>query len=77
MNVTLEEASAHLDQLIQQAAAQSVEIVITRNNIAVARLMPVPKHSRLPREPGSAKGLFVVPADFDETPPGFEEYMPG
>jgi prevent-host-death family protein len=75
MQVTLEEASANLEELIRRAVATSSEIVITRDNIAVARLTPVAEQRRAPREPGSAKGLVTVPPDFDETPPDFEEYM--
>jgi antitoxin (DNA-binding transcriptional repressor) of toxin-antitoxin stability system len=40
------------------------EIVITQAGRPVAKLVPIPPPVRT-RQPGSAKGAFIVPADFD------------
>ncbi len=61
---------ARFARLIEEMDA-GAEVVITRNGQPVARLVPpVPG-----RVPGSAKGLFVVPEDFDEPLEDFREYM--
>jgi antitoxin (DNA-binding transcriptional repressor) of toxin-antitoxin stability system len=48
--------------------------VITCNGQPVARLIP-PVEAAPGRVPGSAKGLFVVPDDFDAPLEDFREYM--
>jgi prevent-host-death family protein len=73
-HVTLEEAGARLAELIE-SAKHGEEILILRDNIAVARLVPV-KPERKPREPGSAKGLILYMADdFDAPLDEFADYM--
>jgi antitoxin (DNA-binding transcriptional repressor) of toxin-antitoxin stability system len=49
-------------------------VVITRNGEPVARLVP-PSGPLPDRVPGSAKGLFTVPDDFDEPLEDFRDYM--
>lgn len=67
--VTVEEAEKQLAQLIAQAK-EGEEVVITQNNIAVARIVPVP----IPRrKPGSAEGLIWMADDFNAPLDDFKE----
>jgi prevent-host-death family protein len=72
-DVDLAQAEAQLAQLIEEVKS-GIEIVITRDGQPVARLLPV---SEVPadRVPGSAKGLFTVPDDFDAPLEEFHEHM--
>lgn len=61
--VDLAEAEANLAGLVRKLESAS-EILITRDGQPVARLLPAT--DAVPdRVPGSAKGLFTVPDDFD------------
>jgi antitoxin (DNA-binding transcriptional repressor) of toxin-antitoxin stability system len=73
--VTIEEAQAKLPELIEQLGAGE-ELVITRNEQPVARLLaePSPKHES--RKAGSAKGILTVVAEDDEHLEHFKEYLP-
>ncbi len=75
--VTLEEATARLEQLIQSAREGGEEVVITRDSAPVAKLVPIGVGSppRPRREPGSARGLIQIPDDFDAPLEDFAEYM--
>lgn len=74
-NVTIEldQAKGQLAKLIQDVARGS-EVVITRDGQEVARLVP-PTNASPDRVPGSAKGLFVVPDDFDAPLEDFRDYV--
>jgi prevent-host-death family protein len=76
MTVTLEDAQAHLADLIAKAAPGE-EIVITQDEKQVARLIPEKKPTPLkkPRVAGSAKGQLVILQDDDEHLKDFAEYM--
>ena len=74
--ISLEEAQANLAQLIHQLPPGN-ELVITENNMPVARLMisgGLP--ARTPRRPGTLRGtvLYMAP-DFDAPLEDFKEYM--
>ena len=74
MEVGVHEAKTHLSRLLRRVAAGD-EVTITRGGEAVARLVPAP--ARRARQLGRDRGLFVVPADFDDPLPedilrGFE-----
>lgn len=71
--VELAQAETQLATLIKQVGS-GVEVVITADGQPVARLLPV-ESARPDRVPGSAKGLFVVPDDFDAPLEDFREYM--
>ncbi|HEX8832304.1 MAG TPA: type II toxin-antitoxin system prevent-host-death family antitoxin [Longimicrobium sp.] len=71
--VELAEMETRLARLIQEVAT-GAEVVITRNGEPVARLVP-PSGPLPDRVPGSAKGLFTVPDDFDEPLEDFRDYM--
>jgi prevent-host-death family protein len=72
--VTIEEAATRLSELIDGTPAGE-EIILTRNDQPVAKLIPLSDRPR-PRR-GSGKGFILrIADDFDEIPEGFEEYMP-
>ena len=61
-SVNVHQAKTHLSSLLNRVIAGE-EIVIAKAGTPVARLVPISKkHSR---KPGSARGLFTVPPDFD------------
>lgn len=64
--VDIREARDQLSKLLQQVAAGE-EIVITRDGVPVARLVPVEGRSR--RVFGIDRGRFEVPEDFDSALP--------
>jgi prevent-host-death family protein len=66
VTVDLHEAETHLSELIERARLGE-EIVIALAGEPVARL--VAEHSRKPRQPGSAKGKFVIHDNFDDPLP--------
>jgi prevent-host-death family protein len=73
--VTLEDAQARLKELIEQLQPGE-EIVITRDEKPVARLVGEAKQERKPRRLGTLKGsvLYMAP-DFDAPLDDFKEYM--
>src|SRR3954471_17850438 len=73
--VSLEEARARLAELIDRVAPGD-EIVITRQNEQVAKLIPQPQPPRTPRRPGTLKDAILYMADdFDAPLDDFKEYM--
>lgn len=73
--VTIEEAQAHLAELISKLAPGE-EVVIMENEQPVAKLMGQHAPARQPRQPGSAKGKLIILADDEEHLADFKEYMP-
>jgi antitoxin (DNA-binding transcriptional repressor) of toxin-antitoxin stability system len=73
--VTLEDAKAHLDELIGQLQPGEA-LIITRDEKPVARLVAEVEPPRKPRRPGTLKGtvLYMAP-DFDAPLEDFHEYM--
>jgi antitoxin (DNA-binding transcriptional repressor) of toxin-antitoxin stability system len=74
--VTLKDAQARLPELIA-GLRPGEEIVITRDETPVARLVAEAPPQRQPRRPGTLKGtvLYMAP-DFDAPLDEFKEYMP-
>lgn len=73
--INLNEASEHLPDLIE-AALMGEEIVITKDNQPVVKLVPVSSiKKRRPAKAGSAKGLVIISDDFDEPLEDFKDYM--
>ena len=72
--IELDEAEAQLANLVQRVGA-GAEVLITRNGAPLARIVPAGVQEAGERVPGSAKGLFTVPADFDEPLDDFRGYM--
>jgi len=73
--VTLEEAQAHLAELIA-GLAPGKEVLITKNERPVAKLIGQVPVERQPRKPGSAKGKLIIHADDEEHLRDFQEYLP-
>jgi prevent-host-death family protein len=73
--VTLEEAQAHLSELIGRLQPGET-LVITRHEKPVARLQVEEPAKRIPCKAGSAKGILTIIQDDDEHLKDFEEYMP-
>ena len=71
--ITLEEAQGHLAEIIERLPP-GAEVVITRDNRPLARLIAEPKRPR--PEPGLGKGMFTIVAEDDEHLKDFSEYMP-
>lgn len=73
--VTLEEAQAHLPELIDRLQPGET-LVITRNEKPLARLLVDASTRRKPRKAGSAKGMLTIIQDDEEHLADFQEYMP-
>jgi prevent-host-death family protein len=74
--VTIEEAQAHLPELIDYLQAGE-EVVITRNAEPVAKLVAVAAPIPSVRQPGLLKDKILYMAeDFDAPLEDFREYMP-
>ncbi len=71
--IELAQAEAQLARLVQEVGA-GAEVVITRDGEPVARLVAASVEAVPDRVPGSAKGLFTVPDDFDAPMDDFREY---
>jgi prevent-host-death family protein len=72
--VTIQEAQAKLAELIERLATGE-EVVITRDEQPIARLLAERRSARKPRAPGSAKGILTILADDNEHLQDFAEYM--
>ena len=59
----LYEAKTNLSQLVDRAAAGE-EIIIAKNGVPLARLVPLEQRTA-PREPGGWEGRVTVSDDFD------------
>lgn len=73
--ITLEQAQTNLVELIANLVPGE-EVVITRNEQPIAKLIGQMPMIRQPRHPGSAKGKLVILAEDDEHLADFQEYMP-
>jgi antitoxin (DNA-binding transcriptional repressor) of toxin-antitoxin stability system len=69
----IEQADGHLAEIIEKLPPGE-EIVLTRDNRPVARLVGEKKHPR--PGPGLGKGMFTIVSDDDEHLKDFAEYMP-
>jgi antitoxin (DNA-binding transcriptional repressor) of toxin-antitoxin stability system len=73
--ITIEEAQANLPEIIEELSPGE-ELIITRNDQPVAKLVGQQPPTRKPRQPGSAKGKLIILAEDDEHLENFKEYMP-
>lgn len=72
--VSIEKAQATLPEIIKELAPGE-EVVITQDDQPVATLVRQQKAARLPRKPGSAKGILIINVEDDEHLKDFEAYM--
>jgi prevent-host-death family protein len=61
--VNIHDAKTHFSKLIERVLLGE-EVVIAKAGRPVAKLVPIPPEAHI-RLPGSARGAFVVPPDFD------------
>ena len=71
--INVEDAKSNLPDLID-AAINGEEVVITKDDQHIVRLVPVSRAKPRPQF-GSAKGLISMSDDFDEPLRDFAEYM--
>ena len=72
-SITMAEAAQKLPDLID-AAMRGEEVLITKDNLAVVKLIPTTPVKLRPQF-GSAKGLIEMSDDFDEPLEDFKDYM--
>src|SRR5881396_3055292 len=70
--ITLEQAQAHLAELIARMTPGE-EVLITKDEKPVAKLVAQFQETRKPRQPGSAKGKLVILAEDDAHLEGFDD----
>jgi len=74
--VPLEIAQAKLDELISQLQSGD-EVIITKDNVPVARLLPAGRAHKQARKLGTLQGQATHMAqDFDAPLEDFQDYMP-
>jgi prevent-host-death family protein len=73
--VTVEEAQAQLAELIARLVPGE-EIIITKGEQPVAKLIGQQAVGRQPRRPGSARGKLIILTEDDEHLEDFKDYMP-
>ena len=73
--IPLEQAQAHLAEVIAKMIPGE-EILITKNEQPIAKLVGQAPPARKPRVPGSAQGKLIVHAEDEEHLEDFKEYMP-
>lgn len=61
-----------LAELVEKAALGE-EVVITRDGEPIAQIVPLQR--KKPRESGTAKGMIIIPPDFDEPLEEFKDYQ--
>jgi prevent-host-death family protein len=71
--VDIEEAKTHLPDLIE-TAIRGIEVVITKDNRPIVKLVPLTPSKPHPRF-GSAAGLITMSDDFDAPLEDFKDYM--
>ena len=72
VTITIDEVHNSLSELLERVKAATGEIIVADGTTPVARIVPVPNGdgpAPQPRVPGSAKGEFVVPDDFNDPLP--------
>jgi antitoxin (DNA-binding transcriptional repressor) of toxin-antitoxin stability system len=73
-HVELDEAKKDWRKVLE-SALQGEEVLITREQRPVLRLIRIPEQEEPYRQSGSAKGLIRMREDFDEPLTDFQEYM--
>jgi prevent-host-death family protein len=73
--VNLYEAKTRLSALVERAAAGE-EIIIAKNGVARARLVPIADH-RAPRRPANALRVLRIADDFDASDPAIARLFAG
>ena len=72
--ITVEEAQHHLGEIIDRLSPGE-EVVLTRGDKPVARIVAAPAEKPRP-EPGRGKGMLIILSKDDDHLREFAEYMP-
>ena len=72
--IDVAEAKENLSELIE-AAIKGEEVVISKDNQPVVKLVVITKKVKRDRQAGSANGMVWMSDDFDEPLEEFKEYM--
>lgn len=72
--LSVEQAEGHLAEIVDRLAPGE-EVVLTRNDKPVAKLIGAPEEKPRPL-PGRGKGMLAIISDDDEHLKDFAEYMP-
>jgi antitoxin (DNA-binding transcriptional repressor) of toxin-antitoxin stability system len=73
--ISLEEAQATLSEIIG-TLGPGEEVVITKDDQPVAKLVGQQKAARRSPQPGSAKGMLIINVEDEEHLEDFKAYMP-
>jgi antitoxin (DNA-binding transcriptional repressor) of toxin-antitoxin stability system len=73
--MSTEEVQATLPEIIQKLGPGE-EVIITRDDQPVAKLVSLPKAAQHSPKPGSAKGMLIIHEEDDEHLKDFKAYMP-
>lgn len=73
-SITVTEAAKKLPDLID-AALRGEEVVITKDDLSVVKIVPTNPIKRYPAKAGTAKGQIWMSDDFDAPLEDFKEYM--
>lgn len=73
--LSIDEAQGRLAELID-TLRDGEEIILTKGDVPVAKLVGVKAPQRQPRQPGSARGKLIIISDDDEHLQDFADYMP-
>lgn len=71
--VSVETALADFDSVLERVT-NGKEVILTRSNVAVVRLVPPAAHKRLAPQFGTAVGKVQIADDFDDPPQDFADY---
>ena len=74
-HVSIEEAQAKLSEIIG-TLGPGEEVVITKDDRPVAKLVSQQKAARRSPQSGSAKGMVIINVEDEEHLEDFKEYMP-
>jgi antitoxin (DNA-binding transcriptional repressor) of toxin-antitoxin stability system len=72
--VTIEEAQAKPPEIVEKLPPGE-EVLITRNDQPVAKLVGQAQTLRKPRQPGTCRGILMIVSDDDEHLEDFAKYM--
>jgi antitoxin (DNA-binding transcriptional repressor) of toxin-antitoxin stability system len=72
--MSIEEVQATLPEIISKLGPGE-EVIITKDDQPVAKLISQLKEARQPRRPGSAKGILTIVSEDEEHLEDFKEYM--
>ena len=73
--MTIDQAAANLRDIVG-ALGPGDEVVLTRDDQPVAKIIGQPPRSVVSRQPGSCKGMLTIVSEDDEHLNDFKEYMP-